>query len=290
MKLVLTTRGISDNTVRSIPLVDGFIPRQPHVSICVCWDPKQTSLADRTGFDQVYYERLFKKLCQVQTQRVVKTVSVEYISFFHDSDADFYAKLRRCDLFFFAGFAPGSIRHIQNIFRRDDEGMTLRRMAVANYVTTNLMALWAVCGSAVACGMTWSVADGRASGRMWSENGYQMLGMLADGEVRYDKCSGPAEMTFTDDLRDFHISTGTGMIIVTDAQRQHGEAFVCDRNKENYRAYQVQADIITQKMQAQLQRLYSLVTWYRSGRPDDSPLWCLCWGTGICNVEGPDVL
>ena len=290
MKLVLTTCGMSDNIVRWIPHVAGFIPRQPNVSVLVCWDAKQSSLADRTGFGQVYYERLFRKLCRLQTQDVVQTVSVEYISFFHDSDEDFYAKLRRCDLFFFAGFTATSHAHTKNIFRRDDERMTLRRMAVANDVVTNKMAMWAVCGSAVACGITWSVGDGRASGRAWPKDTYQMLEILADGAVRYDSCSGAAGMTFTDDLTDWHISSGTGMIIVTDEQMQHGEAFVCVAGRGKYDAYKVQADRITQQMQAQLLRLNSMVTWYRSGRAHDSPAWCLCWGIGTWNCPGPDVL
>ena len=215
MKLLLTPVGPSDNVIKWIPPITGFIPRKQHVCVLVCFDGKDEEL------DRPYYERLFKKMCKLNNN-VVQSVSLEVISFF-EPDTDFYEKLHNCDFFFMAGFTS-HVKHVEAIFRRFDESMTLKRTEVANRVVTNKMAMWAVCGSAVSCGTFWDIRD---SGRVLPNSLYQMLEVLADGRICYDACSGPQGITVTDDLKEWHISSGTGLIIVTNDRLQHGESFVC---------------------------------------------------------------
>ena len=93
--------------------------------------------------------------------------------------------------------------------------------------------------------------------------------------------AGPQELTVTDNLKEWHISSGTGLIIVTNDRLQHGEAFVCVKPKSpNYDAYQAKCVAITDKMVRQLLRLNSMVSHYRSEQAHNSRCWRLFWGTG----------
>lgn len=272
MKLLLTPVGPNDKVIDWIPRIAGFIPHKQHVCVLVCNDGKDYSPTIRTAFDRSYYERLFKKMCKLNNN-VVQTVSLEVISFF-EPDTDFYEKLHNCDFFFMAGFTS-HVEHVEAIFRRDDESMTLKRMAVANRVVTNEMAMWAVCGSAVSCGTSW---DMQVSCRVLPNSLYQMLELLADGHICYAACSGPQGITVTDNLKEWHISSGTGLIIVTNDRLQHGESFVCV--KKHYAEYQAQCVLITHKMVRQLEQLNSMVSHYRSEQAHNSQCWRLFWGTG----------
>ena len=272
MKLLLTPVGPSDKVIKWIPLIAGFIPNKQHVCVLVCNDGKDYSPTIRAAFDRSYYARLFTNMCKLQSN-VVQTVSLEVISFF-DPDKDFYDKLDNCDFLFMAGFTT-DVRHVEAIFRRDDESMTLKRMRVANKVVTNEMAMWAVCGSAVACGTSWDI---QGSGRVLPNSLYQMLEVLADGRICYDACSGPQGITVTNNLREWHVSSGTGLIIVTNHGLQHGESFVCVKNHRV--ASHAQCVTITRKMMRQLERLSSMVVRYRSEQAHNSRCWCLFWGTG----------
>ena len=274
MRLCLTSVGPGDRVMAWIPRIDGFIPNKQHVRVLVCNDGKDTSPDERHTLDIPFYERLFTKMCKLNKYCTdVQTVTVEVISFF-DPDADFYKTLHDCDLFFMAGFTT-KVKHVEPIFLRHDKSMTLKRVAVANRVVTNKMAMWAVCGSAVSCGTSWDMRD---SDRVLPNSSYQMLEMLADGHICYEACVGPQGITVTEDLQEWHISSGTGLIIVTNDRLQHGEAFVCVRR--NYEAYQSKCDEITQKMVSQLKRLKLMVSVYRSGEAHDSQSWTLSWGTG----------
>ena len=270
MKLLLTPAGPRDKVIECIPRIAGFIPHHQHVCVLVCNDGKDRSPTIRTAFDTSYYERLFKKMCQLNNNDV-NTVSLEVISFF-EPDTDFYQKLDNCDFFFMAGFTS-RVQHVEAIFMRDDESMTQKRMAVANRVVTNKMSMWGVCGSAVACGASWNIGF---SSRVLPNSSQQMLEILADGHVRYD--SGPQELTVTDNLKEWHISSGTGLIIVTNDRLQHGESFVCVKPK--YAEYQPKCVAITHKMVRQLERLNSMVSHYRSEQAHNSQCWRLFWGTG----------
>ena len=167
------------------------------------------------------------------------------------------------------------MRHVEAIFVRHNESMTGKRTEVANRVVTNEMAMWAVCGSAVACGTSWNL---RGSRRDLPHSTYQMLEVLADGEVCYDACSGPNNITITENLNEWHVSSGTGLIIVTNAMLQHGESFVCVTNQRA--AYQAPALAISHKMARQLERLNTMVSDYRSEQAHNSRCWRLFWGTG----------
>ena len=124
MKLLLTPVGPSDNIVKWIPRHYGFIPEKAHVRVCVCNDGKRSDFklpvkqsavaegrhgeqelswtAQHAAFDASYYQRLFEKMCKA-SNAVVKTVSLQEISFFDDEDTAFYEKLKDCDVFFMAG-------------------------------------------------------------------------------------------------------------------------------------------------------------------------------------------
>lgn len=275
MKLLLTPVGPNDKVINWIPRIAGFIPHKQHVCVLFCNDGKDHSPTNRTAIDRLYYERLFKKMCKLNNN-VVQTVSLEVISFF-EPGSDFYEKLHNCDFFFMAGFTT-RVKHVEAIFRRDPpdlESMTLKRMAVANKVVTNKMAMWAVCGSAVSCGTFW---DFRGSDRVLPNSLYQMLEVLGDGHICYEACSGPQGITVTDDLREWHISSGTGLIIIMNDRLQHGEAFVCV--KKHYNEYQTKCVTITRKMVRQLERLNSMFSDYRSEQAHNSQCWRLCWGSG----------
>ena len=274
MKLLLTPAGPSDKVMEWIPRVDGFIPHKQNVRVVVCNDGKDHSRTVRAPLDRPYYERMFEKLCKLNNN-VVQTVSLEVVSFF-DPDTDFYQKLNNCDFFFMAGWTS-HVQHVEAIFRRDDVSMTLKRTRVANRVVTNKMAMWAVCGSAVSCGTSCNVGF---SSRVLPNSSHQMLGILADGHVSYHSNSNAQGITVTDDLKEWQISYGTGLIIVTNDTLQHGEAFVCVTPPKRA-AYQPKCPAITQKMVRQLERLNSMVSDYRISQALDSQRWRLFWGTGV---------
>ena len=127
--------------------------------------------------------------------------------------------------------------------------MARKRSAVANRVITNEMAMWAVCGSAVACGTRWSVSW---SDRQLPTSLYEMLGLLADGHVDHQACSGVHGIKVSDEMNEWHITSGTGLIIVTKEGRQHGEAFVCA--KKNYTEYNAICEQITKNMVKQIRK------------------------------------
>ena len=173
-----------------------------------------------------------------------------------------------------AGFLP-NVTRVEAIFLRHNESMTRKRTEVANRVVTNEMAMWAVCGSAVSCGTSWNY---RGTGRVLPHSSYQMLEVLADGHVCYDACSGPGGITVTENLKEWHISSGTGLIIVTNAMLQHGQSFVCVSSQHD--AYHAPALAISHKMTEQLRRLHNMVSDYRSEQAPNSRCWRLFWGTG----------
>ena len=272
MKLLLTPVGPSDKVIKWIPRVDGLIPNKHHVRVLVCNDGKDTAFC-KFSFDRSYYERLFTKLCK-NHEAVVQTVSLETISFF-EADIDFFEKLNNADVFFMSGFTS-HVNHVEAIFKRDDEAMTLKRAALANAVVTNQVTMWAVCGSAVCCGNSWGIGW---SGRGLQASEFQMFDMLNDGCIDYQACSGASGIEVTDDLKAFHITSGTGLVIVLNAEQRHGEAFVCVN--KSWAAYQAKCDLITAKTNRQLMRLSAMVSVYRSRPAKDSQRWCFRWGTGI---------
>ena len=105
-----------------------------------------------------------------------------------------------------------------------------------------------------------------------------MLETLADGRINYEACSGPAGVRITDDPREWHMTSGTGLIIVMKPGVKYGKAFVCVKN--HYTAYQELCDRISEKMARQLSRLYDMVDEYRSEPNPDSACWRLRWGPG----------
>ena len=277
MKLLLTPVGPSDKVIAWIPSIPGFIPEKQHIQILACFDGKDVRSGleiKRANVDWTYYKRLLGNLCK-NNNTCVKTVSLQPISFF-EPDTDFYEKLSRSDFFFMAGFTSLEKR-VEDIYRRDDPRMTLKRMAVANRVATNNMAMWAVCGSAISCGISWPCKTFPA--RVLPNSLFQMLEVLGDGHVCYDACSGPHAIKVTDDLRDWHISSGTGIIVVLDKRTCEGKAFRCV--KPHAYAYEQQCAVITAKTKLQLERLRSMVSRYRSDSNPDSPCWQLSWGTGL---------
>ena len=153
--------------------------------------------------------------------------------------------------------------------------MTRKRTEVANRVVTNEMAMWAVCGSAVSCGTSLNYPG---TGRVLPHSSYHMMEVLADGHVCYGACSGLGGITVTYNLKEWHISSGTGLIIVTNARLQHGESFACVRRQRA--EYQAQALAISHKMARQLDRLNSMVSLYRSQQAHNSRCWRLFWGAG----------
>jgi len=278
MKLLLTPHGPNDKVIERIPRIDGFIPRKEHVYVLICNDGKDYSHTNRTKVDMPYYKRLFTKLCKLNN--IVKTVTLEVISFF-EPDMDFHNKLINADFFFMAGFTS-YVEHIASVYRRDDHAMTMKRMAVANKVVTNQMGMWAVCGSAVSCGTSWNM-PACVSNRVLPNSAFQMLEILADGYVDYQSCSGPHGITVTDDLKAWHITSGTGLIIVTNDRQQCGQAFVCGR--KTYETYQAKCVTLTQKVLMQLARLNSMVSEYRIETAYDSARWRLSWGSGNIQFE-----
>ena len=280
MRLLLTPAGPSDNVIGWIPRVPGFIPEKQHVRVCVCNDGKKYGPSPVISIDTAYYQRLLTKLCK-SSNAVVETVSLQEISFFDESDAAFYEKLGDCDLFFMAGFTT-KVAHVEAIYKRGDESMSRKRHEVANRIVTNKMAYWGSCGSAVSCGTVWEMDS---SSRVLPKESYQMLETLADGRINYDACSGPYNVTVTDDLRVWHITSGTGLIIVMNDRVQHGEAFVCV--KRHYTAYQELCKRISEKTVLQLSRLYDMVSEYRSEPSSDSACWRLRWGPGIAEPCSP---
>ena len=267
MKLLLTPVGLSDFVVERIPRVDGLIPRKSHVIVLLCNDGKDTaSFKTMTPLQLAYFRRLLTKLCLLNNN-CVNTVAVTPISFFEPAKS-FHEKLRNADFFFMAGFTT-QVDNVEGIFRRDDADMCMKRFAVANKVVTNSMSLWAVCGSAMASGATWRDIW---SLRSMPDSSHQMLEMLADGYVDYAICSG-GNVTVTDDLRSFQISSGTGLLIVISETVQYGEAFRCVKgSRGNKWAYEDIAARITAKLQLQMQRLCTMVSFYHDGNGN---LWSL---------------
>ena len=273
MKLLLTPEGLSDLVVEWIPRVAGLFPRKQHVIVLLCNDGKNIATdSTMTPFKLAYFTRLLAKLCWLNND-AVNTVAVTEISFFEPAHT-FQEKLRNADFFFFMAGFTNKVGHVEGIFKRDDPIMFMKRVAVANKIVTNTMSLWAVCGSAMACGATWR--DGLSS-RTMPDSSHQMLEMLADGYVDYASSSG-GEITVTDDLRSFQICSGTGLVIVTSDTMQHAEAFRCVKgNKGKKRTYHDIAARITAKLQLQIQRLSTMVSLYHDGNGN---LWSLHWRTG----------
>ena len=173
-----------------------------------------------------------------------------------------------------AGFTS-HVRHVEAIFVRHDESMARKRTEVANRVVTNEMAN---VGSLWQCGVLRHLLEFPSSRRVVPHSSYQMLEVLADGEVCYDACSGPNNITITENLNEWHISSGTGLIIVTNAMLQHGQSFVCVSSQRD--AYHAPALAISHKMTEQLRRLHNMVSDYRSEQAPNSRCWRLFWGTG----------
>jgi hypothetical protein len=282
MKVLLTPVGPSDKVVEWIPRNCGLIPSQAHVNIVICGDGKLTNASFGCRridpLDLEYYKRLMFKMCKLGND-VVETVTCVAISFFEDEDV-FHNKVRIADVFFMAGFTSMS-PIIEKVFCRSDHSMTLKRHAVGNRIARNKMSFWGVCGSAVACGVSWDMSS--ISSRVLQHQKYQMLEVLADGNVDYQSSSGAGNIQVTQDMTQWHITSGTGCVIVATPATRHGEAFVCV--KKGYTAYQEKCNEITAKMKLQIERLYSCASYYRSDSQVNSHVWRLLWGTG--QVEWP---
>ena len=288
MKVLLTPVGANDKVIELIPRNCGLIPEQAHVNVVICGDGKLMALAangaTRPVFLDEYYTRLFTKLCKLGNEDVVRTVSVVETSFFDD---DFHVKIGNADFFFMAGFTTGT-PIVERIFRRDDQQMTLKRHAIANRIARNQMSYWGVCGSAVACGVSWDMPD--FSSRVLPPQKFQMLEVLADGYVDYQAAVGAGGVRVTPDMAQWHITGGTGCVIVATPARQYGEAFVCVRGKKggSYWGYLAACNEITAKMQSQIKRLNSCVSYFRSSPRLDARLWRICWGSGVAELSSED--
>ena len=121
-----------------------------------------------------------------------------------------------------AGFLPKN-KFVEGVFRRKDEKMTHLRQKVAHRVLCNDMTMWAVCGSAVACGAKWDIG---ISDRTMPMETFQCFEILHDGVVDYQSSSGGSVIVCEDGTK-WHISSGTATIISTNKEMQHVPAFHC---------------------------------------------------------------
>ena len=80
-----------------------------------------------------------------------------------------------------------------------------------------------------------------------------LLELLADGKVIYQTSCGPSDVEVTADLREWHITSGTGLMIVTSAEQRAASAFVCVKSRRD--AWEHSCARITEKVQQQLHRL-----------------------------------
>ena len=269
MRVLLTPVGPRDKVIEWIPRNCGLIPETAHVTVAMCFDTYGRDV------DVPYQTRLLTKLC-TRANSVVKSVTCVQISWFENFD-DFKDKLDNADVFFMSGFT-GSSPIIERIFCRTDFSMTLKRHAVSNRICRNLMAYWGVCGSAIASGCSWDKGAAKISSRTLPAQNFQMLEILADGYVDYQSSAGAEGIQVTSDMTEWHITSGTGCVIVATPERRHGQAFVCVKN--NYTAYNARCTALTGKLQSQIGRLYHCVSYYRSGLAANSSLWRLFWGSG----------
>lgn len=268
MKLLLTPVGLGDPVIDGMPDLDGLIPATVVVTVLVCNDGRNDAHLNPC-LDRTYLTRLFLKLCN-KGNRTVTNIRLMQISFFEPYDL-FFAKLRLCDIFYMAGFTS-KVTHVEPIYLRGDPDMTLKRHAVANRCVTNSMLFWAVCGSAVSCGMRWDITW---SSRTLPPADYQMFEMLADGRVDYQACSG-AVCQITEDLAEWHITSGIGLMIVVTPTLQTAKAFCCVKKQRS--AYHQICAQMQPKLSRQVRRLATLTDEYRTV---DGATWRFHWGNGI---------
>ena len=267
MKVLLTPAGLGDPCIQGMPDLQGAIPNTSRVTVLVCMDGKN-DVNRKELVDVPYVQRLFLKLCK-KGSSAVKDIRVMQISFFEPYDL-FMAKLRLCDIFFMAGFTT-KVRYVEAIYRRHDPDMARKRDAVAYRCIDNDMLLWGVCGSAMSLGNHWSCGF---SSRTLSPAEYQMFGVLGNGNVHYDACSG-TNCTINDDLEKWQITSGSGLFILVTPENHRAQAFCCVKNnKWAYHEFSMQ---MQGKLNAQVARLAGLETEYvdAHGRP-----WVLVWRSG----------
>ena len=108
--------------------------------------------------------------------------------------------------------------------------MARMRRVVSNRVQCSDMAMWAVCGSAVACGGYWTMDF---SSRVLDPALFQCFEILPEGVVDYQSSSG-ASVTVCDNAHKWVVSSGTGMIFVTNTQKRSALAFCCAKKGGTY--------------------------------------------------------
>lgn len=275
MKLLLTPEGVRDPVIDMIletNIIKHLIPDKPIITVLLCNDGKDISPSIHAPLDLPLYRNSFWRLCsKVNARRngKIQEVQVRQISFWHDEDL-FQSELAICDIFFMAGFT-NKCDHIEAVYR--DIGFQLKRHAVANRCILNQMTCWGVCGSAISFGCLWDVTW--SSRHMGSScEMFQMLGQ--DGWVNYTATTTPNKVVVTTDLREWQMTSGTGLGVCITEDVRFAEAFLCVKSKTNKRAWKQLAGMMAGKLAEQVALLSQKRTVYNASR-HGLRLWCLSW-------------
>lgn len=275
MRLLLTPEGVRDPVIDLLlktEIIKHLIPDQPIITVLVCNDGKNRSPSIEAPLDLPLYQNSFWRLCsKVNARRngMIQGVQVRPISFWDDEEL-FQSELARCDIFFMAGFTTG-VGHIEAVYR--ETHFQSKRHAVANRCVLNKMTCWGVCGSAVSFGCLWDVTwSSRNMGR--SCEMFQMLG--EDGWVNYSSSTTPDKVVVTTDLREWQMTSGTGLGVCVTEDVRFAEAFLCVKSKKTQRAWTELAGRMAGKLAKQVVLLAHERAVYNGSR-HGLRLWCFNW-------------
>ena len=231
MKLILTPAGPSDRMHDTwIPKTDDFLPAKEGVAICLWFDGKRRWAGELVVVDWKLYNRIWLKLCKRHSNGAVQRVNLIDISFFEE-ERMFIDKIITCVFSFMSGFTA-SVTLIQQVFLRTDMKMSCMRQTIINRVLCNDMAMWGVCGSAVACGCEWDMFT--ISTRRMPVQNYQTFNILHDCMVDYQSSNGK-DVNVCRDVTKWHLSSGTGTNIPCSHAKRGASAFTCVKQARQYK-------------------------------------------------------
>ena len=197
-----------------IPKVPDFLPAKEVIIIAICLDGKRKVPGGQTKIDLLDCRRMLRKMSRRLSDNQVLDVRLEEVSFWDDA-AEFTRKIVNCDWFVMCGFTGGE-RLIDEVWLRNHAEMRRKRQLVTARVQCNHMAMWGVCGSAVAMGNRWQTDFSR---RRLDPRTHQMLEILPGCEMNYQSSSGPA-LIIDDNMDKFQITSGSGIIMVATETRR----------------------------------------------------------------------
>lgn len=227
MRIICSPCGLSDTLVDVwLPKVPDFLPAKKLIIIAVCADGKRKKPGGPTGIKWDEYERQLLKMSRRLSDNQVQDVKMIQVSFWDD---DFVGKVVSCDWFVMCGFTGGE-KFIEAVWQKNHEGMTRKRRLVAARVQCNHMAMWGVCGGAVVMGMNWREG---LSWRTLDPRKFQLFEILPGKDIHYQAASGPDNVKLDNDPDVFVITSGTGIIMVTNETKRWASAFCCNTAQKN---------------------------------------------------------